>query len=225
MGCGMSGSESIAETDPRTLTDQDLLAILLDRGSCRSKQKASHLALAKELLEQHGSLLGLAKTQGEFLHGDNRRALFPVAAAFEVACRLAKARVPERKLLDRSATVAKYLALRYSVPDQEMMGALFLDVRNRLITEGEIFRGTLAGAMVEPRTILKKALLCSASAVILFHSHSSNDPTPSQEDVLFTERMIQAGKLLGVRILDHLILGVHDRWASLRRLGFISEEL
>lgn len=227
MGCrgqGVSGSKPVASTlaDPQSLSDRDLLAALLGGGECRGKKRsAPDRDLAAELLEEHGSLLALMKTRGGLAGVEDREVLFPVAAAFEVACRLAKARIPERQLLNRPAAVARYLALRYGLPDQEMMGALFLDVRNRLVSEGEIFRGTLAGAMVEPRTILKKALLCSAAGVVLFHSHPSNDPTPSQEDVLFTERMIKAGKLLGIRVLDHLILGVHDRWVSLAHLGFI----
>ena len=72
--------------------------------------------------------------------------------------------------------------------DQETMGALFLDVRNRLIGESDIFRGTMKRAAVEPRAILKEALLSSASSIILFHTHPSGDPSPSSEDLTFTRR-------------------------------------
>ena len=230
MGCrrqGVSGSKPTANTlaDPKSLSDRDLLAALLGGWYCRRKKRSSSdQELAAELLEEHGSLLALMKTRGGLIGVEEREVLFPVAAAFEVACRIAKARIPERQLLNRPARVARYLALRYGLPDQEMMGALFLDVRHRLISEGEIFRGTLAGAMVEPRTILKKALLCSAAAIVLFHAHPSGDPTPSREDVQFTKRMVRSGRLLGIRVLDHLILGVCDRWVSLAHLGFIDSD-
>ena len=225
MGCrgqGVSGSKPVARTlaDPQSLSDQELLAALLAGRNCQRSTPPDR-DLAGDLLEQYGDLLGLAKTRGGFIPSQDREALLPLAMAFEVACRLAKAKIPPRKLMDRPDAVAGYLTLRYGLPDQESMGALFLDVRNRLIAEGEIFRGTLAGAEVEPRTILRKALLCSAAGIVIFHQHPSGDPTPSREDVLFTERMVEAGKLLGIRIIDHLVLGSRGRWVSLARLGFI----
>jgi DNA repair protein RadC len=72
---------------------------------------------------------------------------------------------------------------------------------------------------VEPRAILKEALLRSAASMILFHTHTSGDPSPSMEDLEFTRRMLEAGKLLNIRLLDHLILGAHGRWVSLARRG------
>ncbi len=87
------------------------------------------------------------------------------------------------------------------------MGALFLDVRNRLIGESEVYRGTLSRAAVEPRAIFKEALLLSASGFLLFHTHPSGDPSPSPEDLSFTRRIAEGGEMLGVRLLDHIILG------------------
>ncbi len=127
--------------------------------------------------------------------------------------------MPRRDLLDRPDAVASYLSLRYAQEDQEVMGALYLDVRNRLILESDIYRGTLSRAAVEPRTIIKQGLLCSASGFILFHTHPSGDPSPSAEDLTFTRRMAEAGELLGVRLLDHMILGSAGRWVSLGRRG------
>ncbi len=149
--------------------------------------------------------------------GPARRAV--VLAAVELGRRLARCRMRRRNLLGRPDAVASYLSLRYAQEDQEVMGALYLDVRNRLIAEGDIFRGTLSRASVEPRTILKKGLLCSASGFILFHTHPSGDPSPSAEDLTFTRRMAEAGELLGVKLLDHMILGSAGRWVSLGRRG------
>ena len=87
------------------------------------------------------------------------------------------------------------------------------------IGESDIFRGTLSRAAVEPRAILKEALLRSASGFVLFHTHPSGDPSPSSEDLSFTRRMAEAGELVGVRLLDHLILGSAGRWVSLGRRG------
>jgi DNA repair protein RadC len=115
--------------------------------------------------------------------------------------------------------VARYLCLRYGRSDQEIMGALFLDSRHRLISESELFRGTLARASVEPRPVLKEGLLRGAAALLLFHTHPSGDPTPSAEDLAFTRRMAEAGEVIGIRLLDHLILGSASRWISLRQRG------
>ena len=140
-------------------------------------------------------------------------------AAVELARRVARAELPERLGLSHPEAVARYLLLRYADRDQEIMGALYLDIRNRLIGEGELFRGTLGRAAVEPRAILKQALLGSAAGFVVFHTHPSGDPSPSSEDLGFTRRLSDASEIVGVKMLDHLILGSSSRWVSLRRRG------
>jgi DNA repair protein RadC len=142
-----------------------------------------------------------------------------VLAAAELSLRLARSRIPERRLLKRTDAVADYLYLRYGNPDQEVMGALFLDARSGLIDEAELYRGSLCRSAVEPRRILKEALLRSASSVVVFHTHPSGDPTPSAEDVVFTRRLAEAGEWVGVRMADHLVLGHAGRWVSLQKRG------
>lgn len=201
----------------QALTDKELLAVLLRTG--RAGQSA--LEMADELLGEGGGLNGLVTAERRSLRrpglGDAK--LATLLAALELGRRLARARMAERDLLEHPAAVASYLTLRYGSFDQEIMGALFLDVRNQLIYDNEIYRGTLSRALVEPRAIFKEALLRSASAFILFHTHPSGDPAPSAEDLDFTERMSKAGELLGVRLLDHLILGNYGAWVSLKRRG------
>ena len=99
-------------------------------------------------------------------------------AAVEIGRRLARAELPRREPLNRPASVARYVNLRYGASDQEVMGALFVDIRNRLLGEREIFRGTLNRAAVEPREILKEGLIRGAAGVVLFHTHPSGDPSP-----------------------------------------------
>ncbi len=140
-------------------------------------------------------------------------------AAIELARRFAEAKMPCRDLLDSPAEVASYLAMRYGQPDQEIMGALYLDVRSRLIADVDVYRGTLSRTAVEPRAILKQALARGANSFILYHTHPSGDPTPSDADLNFTYRMQRSGALLGISLEDHLILGSGGRWVSLRRRG------
>jgi DNA repair protein RadC len=121
-----------------------------------------------------------------------------------------------RTLLDRPTIVVEYLGSRYARPDQEVFGVLYLDVRNRLLEEVELFRGTLVRTAVEPRAILRRALELSAAGMIAWHTHPSGDASPSPEDLAFTQRLQQAAELMGVRFLDHLILGHGGRWRSLQ---------
>ncbi len=140
------------------------MEILLRNGCPGSTAKE----LARELLAEYGGLVGLANVEPSYLkrHGIGEAKAATIVATFEIARRVVKARMPRRDLLDRPEVVANYLGLRYAQQDQETMGALFLDVRNRLIGESDIFRGTLSRAAVEPRAILKEALLRSASAFL-----------------------------------------------------------
>ncbi len=200
-----------------SVSDVELLAVLLSNGHRGARVKT----LARVLLKDYGGLAGLADAKGSYRvrQGMDDGKGSTLAVAFEIACRLTKTRMPRRDLLDRPDAVASYLSLRYGQLDQEVMGALYLDVRNRLISEEELYRGTLTRAAVEPRAIMKQGLLCSASAIVLFHTHPSGDPSPSDSDLSFTRRVAEAGELLGIKLVDHLILGSFGRWVSLGRRG------
>jgi DNA repair protein RadC len=95
---------------------------------------------------------------------------------------------------------------------------VYLDAKNRIIREREIYVGTVNSASVSTRDVLRHALDDHASGVIVFHNHPSGDPAPSAEDLLFTRKLVEAGKVLGVDILDHLVLGM-NRYISLKQRG------
>ncbi len=199
------------------LSDAELLAILLRSG----RPGSSAVQVAVELLNEANGLAGIpAMTQ----HALRRYYLGPAKmatlfAALELGCRFARQQLLEREPMTRPAEVVRYLTLRYAVRDQEVVGALFLDGRNRLMADRELFRGTLTRAAVEPREILKESLLRGAAGMLLFHTHPSGDPSPSTEDLLFTRRLAEAGELVGVRLVDHLIVGSGGRWVSLHERG------
>lgn len=199
------------------LSDAELVALLLRTGH----PGCSALQMAGTLLREHGGLAGLVGVPVTGLRrfglGDAKAAA--LLAAVELARRLARQQLPARQPLARPAEVARYLVLRYQQRDQEVMGALFLDVRHGLIADREIFRGTLHRAAVEPREILKECLARGAAGFALFHTHPSGDPTPSAEDVMFTRRMAEAAAVVGVELVDHLVLGASGRWVSLRERG------
>lgn len=195
----------------KALGPADLLSLLL-RGPCAG-------ALAEELLEEGLGHLWQLDAYRLLQRGLDRVNTSIVLAAVEFGLRLARVRIPERRVLKRTDLVADYLCLRYGNPDQEILGALFLDVRSGLISEAELYRGSLSRSAVEPRLIFKEALLRSAGSVVVFHTHPSGDPTPSAEDLVFTRRLVEAGKVVGVRMADHLILGHAGRWVSLQKRG------
>ncbi len=209
--------ERLLQSGPHTLADAELVAVLLRTG----RPGTSALDLARELLAENGGLVGLMAAGLPQLRrrGLGQAKAASLLAAVEIGRRLARAELPERVPMDQPAAVACYLALRFAQRDQEVVGALFLDSRNRLIGERDIYRGTLTRAVVEPREILKEGLLQGAAGMVLFHTHPSGDPSPSAEDVLFTRRLAEAGELVGIRLLDHLILGGAGRWLSLRQQG------
>lgn len=209
--------ERLHEHGSAILSDAELVALLLRTGS----QRRGVMEVAREVVRENGGLVGLLDSRKEDLvrEGLGEAKAASILAAVEVGRRLARQDVPDRQPLTRPAAMANYLSLRYRVRDQEVMGAVFLDTRNRLLAEKEIFRGTLCRAAVEPRLILKEGLLQGASSVVLFHTHPSGDPSPSLEDLAFTRRMAEAGDAVGIRLVDHLILGSTGRWVSLKERG------
>jgi len=179
------------------------------------------IAMSREILAETGGLAGLVGLQPRDLlrEGLREAKAATLLAAVELARRLTREDLPRRDPLGRPDEVARYLTLRYRLRDQEVMGALFLDVRGKLLADKELYRGTLSRAAVEPREVLKEALRRGAAGVVLFHTHPSGDPSPSPEDFAFTRRMSSAADVVGVRLIDHLILGASGQWVSLRERG------
>lgn len=209
--------ERLLAQGARALGDAELLAVLLRTG----RPGASAIDVARETLGAIGGISGLASSGSSALlrKGLGEAKAASLLAAAEIGRRLARGEAFERAAMGAPAAVASYLALRYGVRDQEVMGALFLDTRHRLIAERDLYRGTINRAAVEPRAILKEGLIHGACGVVVFHTHPSGDPSPSAEDLAFTRRLAEGGELVGIRLIDHLILGAVGRWVSLRERG------
>ncbi|HEY4562942.1 MAG TPA: DNA repair protein RadC [Thermoanaerobaculia bacterium] len=197
-----------------SLADSELLAVLLRTG----RRGASVIQMAMDVLRENGGLSGLLTATPHSLrrNGLGNAKAASLLAAVELGRRLAREQLLDREPLSRPVDVARYLALRYHTSDQEVMGALFLDARSLLLGEREMFRGTLSRISVEPREILRECLQRGASSIYLFHTHPSGDPEPSAEDLLFTRRMAEAAEIVGLRLVDHVVLGHRGRWVSLR---------
>jgi DNA repair protein RadC len=193
------------ESDGRALSDAELLAALFALG----RPGTAHVCRAR-------TRLGRRAPAG--LEEDEARRL---SAAAELARRLARAELPERLSFDDPEQLARYLFLQFAAPNQEVLGAVFLDPKRRILAAEEVFRGTDSRIAVDERTLLRRALLLGASGVLAFHTHPSGDPTPSTEDLHFTRHLARACRQVGLRLVDHLVLTSPNRWASLRgRRGF-----
>ncbi len=203
---------------PDAVTDAELLSVLLRNGS----PGLSAVEVAERLLEDTGGLHGLIESDRRDLRRSgarNGRAAIVLATA-EMIRRVAKRRVSVQDLLDNPATVAFHVAVKHHSPEQEVLGALFLNTRNRLIADRVIFRGTFDSARVQPRQVIAEALRLRAASFVVFHTHPSGDPSPSQEDRDVSCRLGEAGKLLGVKMVDHIIVGDAARWVSMRQRGW-----
>ena len=206
--------ERLLQHGGSSLSDSELLAVLLRTG----RVGVSALQMAMDVLSENGGLAGLLTSTPHSLRRSGLGAAKAAAllAAVEVGRRLAREQLLDHEPLTRPVDVARYLAIRYQTCDQEVMGALFLDARNRLLGEREMFRGTISRISVEPREILRECLQRGAAAIYLFHTHPSGDPSPSAEDLLFTRRMVEAAEIVGLRLADHVVLGHRGRWVSLK---------
>jgi len=103
---------------------------------------------------------------------------------------------------------------------QEVFGILVLNIKNKIVAVHEISRGTLNSSMTHPREVFKPAILHNAAAIVCFHNHPSGDPEPSKEDILITHRLVEAGKIMGIEVFDHIIVG-DNGYVSLKERGVI----
>lgn len=201
------------------LSSQELLALVLGSGV----RAAPALELARHLLVRTGGLRGLAQLGARELLG--LRGIGPaqagrLAAAFELARRLA-AEPAERGLVIRSgADVMRLLGPRVRDVRKELFFALLLDGRHRLLREERVSEGSLTSSIVHPREVFAPAIKESAGAIVVAHNHPSGDPTPSTEDLDVTARLAEVGRLVGITLLDHVILG-DPGFVSLRERGYL----
>ncbi len=197
---------------PSRLSDAELVAEI-------SGSSVEEVEYVLDFVQGIGGLVGLSNSELR-AYGMSSEATAAVTAATELFLRVARCEMEHGDALNNPDAVARYLFLRYRRPVQEVMGAVFVNQRNRVLADREFFRGTLTRAAVEPRPILREALQRGAAGVILFHTHPSGDPEPSAEDMAFTKRLAEAGEIVGVQLVDHLILGSPSRWMSMRMRGW-----
>lgn len=131
----------------------------------------------------------------------------------------------ERKKIDAPATAANVLHQYFEGADREHFVVLLLDTRHQIIGIHTVTVGVLDAALIHPREIFKPAILANAAAIILAHNHPSGDPTPSAEDRAVTRQTVTAGRLIGIAVLDHVIVGDEPRYVSLAEAGVLDSNI
>jgi DNA repair protein RadC len=211
--------EKLLALGPGSLTEAELIALLLRHGH----RGASALDLARSLLSRYGSLRGLLSAPSEELcrhPGIGAARWAELQAALELVRRHHLERLRFGPALTSPRAARDFLIARLRDRDHEVFCCLFLDTRHRLLGFDELFRGTLDGASVHPREVVKTALARNAAAVILAHNHPSGVAEPSQADEIITTRLRDALALVDIRLLDHLIVG-DGTCASLAERGLV----
>jgi DNA repair protein RadC len=208
--------ERLLEHGAATLSDAELLAILLGSGT-RGKNA---IQLARELLREGVADLGrrdvrhIARLRGVGLAKAAR-----IAAAFDLSRRIVAIERAEPQPFDGERAGAM-LVRTHSHHRQEHLGAFFLDSRHRLLHQRDIFVGTINSALVSTRDIIRFALEENAVAVVLFHNHPSGNPNPSAEDLVFTRKLRDSLHLVDIELTDHLVVGATS-FCSMRQKGQI----
>ncbi|GAB2672948.1 DNA repair protein RadC [Paenibacillus thermoaerophilus] len=203
----------------KALSNAELLAVLLRTGSVRE----SAVTLAQRLLAEAGGLRGLAERTTEELtrlRGIGVAKALQVQAGIELGRRLSAAARESAPVLRAPRDVAELLMEELRFLRQEHFVVLYLNTKNRLIGKETLSVGSLNATVVHPREVFRSAILRSAASIICAHNHPSGDPEPSREDVLLTRRLAEAGELIGIRLLDHVVIGDH-RFSSLKEQGHL----
>jgi len=211
--------ERMQQYGPEALSTAELLAIVLRVGS----RGESAVRMAERLLSQFGGLAGLARAripQLSALPGMGLAKACQVKAAFELGKRLATSVEGPRPTVTSTDQAARLVMEELRYREQECLAAIFLDIRNQVIRIQTLSVGTLTGSVAHPREIFREALAHGAAHLIVCHNHPSGDPSPSQDDIALTQRLKQAGELMGVSLLDHIIIG-SGRYVSLKEAGRI----
>jgi len=208
--------EKLQRLGVAALGDNELVAIVLGSGS----RQSDALELANRLLERAGGLHGLTRTAPDHLcvPGIGFARASQIAAAVELGRRTLVRGTNERPRYQTPQQLAYYLLPQYGAAAVEQFGIVMLDTKHHVIRIKLLSIGSLDATVVHPREVFKEATAASAAAIVLFHNHPSGDPTPSSDDLVLTRRMLRAGDIMGIDVIDHLILS-DQRYYSLVEAG------
>jgi DNA repair protein RadC len=206
--------ERLQHFGPQALSLVELLAIILRTGS----RGDNALELANKLLAKYGGLPGLARADFRELcaeHGMGEAKSAQVKAALEIGRRLASGQVDTRYRISTPADAANLVMLDMAYLDSEQMRILLLDAKSQLVEKVSLYQGTANSSVLRAAEVFRHAIIRNCPGLILCHNHPSGDPTPSPEDIETTRQLVEAGRILDIELVDHIIIG-HQRFVSLK---------
>ena len=209
--------ERLARLGPQALNSAELLAILLRVGV----KGENAVQIGQRLLQTFGGIRGLHKATFEEVksqRGLGEAKAASIKAAIELGRRLSLEAPEERPVIHSPADAAALVMYEMSALEQEHLRVMLLDTRNQVIDIVELYHGSLNISMIRVGEVFKPAVRRNIASIIVVHNHPSGDPTPSPDDVAVTRAIIEAGKLLDIEVLDHLVIG-QGKYVSLKERG------
>ena len=213
--------EKLYNYGKEVLSDSELLAIILGSGH----KNKNAIFLADEILKVYfkdKNLLFASVDQLMEINGIGLSKASRIIAGLELGKRLSKQEAMNNMSLTSPDSVANYLFEHFRDSYREEFLILILDTKNKIKASKTVSIGSINQTLVHPREVFRFAITNNANSIILSHNHPSGDPSPSNEDILITKRLQEAGKLIGIKVLDHIIIG-HDKYISLREKKIIEE--
>lgn len=211
--------ERFVQNGPQSLSNHELVAILLRTGT----KDESVLQLSNRLLTSFEGLRLLKAASLEemtAIKGIGTAKAIQVLAAVEIGRRVANLEYEDRYVIRSPEDGANYVMNDMRFLSQEHFVCLYLNTKNQVIHKQTIFIGSLNASIVHPREVFKEAFRRSAASIICIHNHPSGDPSPSREDIEVTKRLAECGKIIGIDVLDHLIIG-ENKFVSLKEKGYL----
>lgn len=211
--------ERLLNEGPDKLSNQELFAILLRTGT----KKESVLELSQNLLKHFEGIRMLKDASVEeitAISGIGNAKAVQILAALELGRRINRLTFDDRYVIRSPQDGANYVMEEMRFLSQEHFVCLYLNTKNQVIHKQTVFIGSLNASIVHPREVFKEAFKRSAASIICIHNHPSGDPSPSREDIEVTKRLTECGKVLGIELLDHLIIG-EQKYVSLKEKGYV----
>jgi DNA repair protein RadC len=211
--------ERLVNDGPESLSTQELLAIILRTGT----KNESVLQLSNQILKHFDGLRMLMNASIEemiSIKGIGVTKAIQLIASFELGKRINRLQFEDRYSVKSPDDCAKYMMDEMRFLQQEHFVCLYLNTKNQIIARETIFIGSLNASIVHPREVFKEAFRRSAASIICLHNHPSGDPAPSREDIDVTKRLVECGKIIGIELLDHIIIGEH-KYVSLKEKGYV----